>query len=315
MSEETQVTIRKAGRDEVDFILSGVDLSLANSLRRTMLAEVPTLAVDLVEIKINTSVLSDEFLSHRLGLVPLESEEIDKLKYTRDCTCEEYCDQCSVVLELKARCDSDQTMNVYSTALVPTNGATGLSLGQPVIREVDRNGILLCKLKRYQELDIRCIAKKGIAKEHAKWSPCSAIGFEYDPWNKLKHTDLWYEEDVEAEWPASSNRDWEEPPVPDAKFDYAAKPDKFYFNVETVGSLKPNEVVNKGIIELQNKIANIVMELRQFDRSRNGQANGSGAETNYGGETNYGTAYAANTDYGNGTGGLTNYGNGSATPW
>ncbi|KAM9886491.1 hypothetical protein OXX79_014153, partial [Metschnikowia pulcherrima] len=54
-----RVTIRQTERDRVDFILRGVDLSLANSLRRTMLAEVPTLAIDLVEIDANTSVLAD----------------------------------------------------------------------------------------------------------------------------------------------------------------------------------------------------------------------------------------------------------------
>ncbi|GMF01090.1 unnamed protein product [[Candida] boidinii] len=112
MSAEPQVTIRKAGRDEVDFILSDVDLSLANSIRRVMIAEVPTLAIDLVEITVNTSVLADEFISHRLGLIPLESEDIDQLKYTRECTCEDHCDKCSVVLELNAICDSEETMNV-----------------------------------------------------------------------------------------------------------------------------------------------------------------------------------------------------------
>lgn len=45
------VTIRTAEKDHVDFILRNVDLSVANSIRRTMLAEVPTLSIDLVEIE------------------------------------------------------------------------------------------------------------------------------------------------------------------------------------------------------------------------------------------------------------------------
>ena len=49
------------------------------------------------------------------------------------------------------------------------------------------------------------LAKKGIAKEHAKWAPTAAIGFEYDPHNKLKHLDYWYEEDPIKEWPLSEN--------------------------------------------------------------------------------------------------------------
>ena len=40
-------------------------MSMANALRRVMLVEVPTIAVDLVEIEQNTTVLNDEFIAHR----------------------------------------------------------------------------------------------------------------------------------------------------------------------------------------------------------------------------------------------------------
>ena len=84
---------------------------------------------------------------------------------------------------------------------------------------------------------------QGIAKEHAKWSPCSAVAFEYDPYNKLRHTSYWFEEDEKAEWPLSANAREEEPPREEEPFDFNAKPEKFYFEVETVGSLSPQEVV------------------------------------------------------------------------
>ena len=61
--EGPSVTIREAEKDHVNFILKNVDLAVANSMRRTIIAEVPTLAIDLVEIDVNTSVLADEFLS------------------------------------------------------------------------------------------------------------------------------------------------------------------------------------------------------------------------------------------------------------
>lgn len=87
--------------------------------------------------------------------------------------------------------------------------------------------------------------RKGIAKEHAKWSPCSAVGFEYDPHNRLRHTSYWFEQDEKGEWPLSENAKEEEPPRDDEPFDFNAKPNKFYMQVETVGSLTPQEVVLK----------------------------------------------------------------------
>lgn len=88
-------------------------------------------------------------------------------------------------------------------------------------------------------------ALQGIAKEHAKWSACSAVSFEYDPHNKLRHTTHWFEVDERAEWPLSDNAKEEEPPRENEAFDYSAIPKRFYFEVETVGSVSPQEVVLK----------------------------------------------------------------------
>lgn len=49
-----QVSIQDVSKGSVSFILSNVDLALANSLRRCILAEVPSMAIDLVEIGVNT---------------------------------------------------------------------------------------------------------------------------------------------------------------------------------------------------------------------------------------------------------------------
>ncbi|KZF20019.1 insert subdomain of RNA polymerase alpha subunit [Xylona heveae TC161] len=266
------VTVREAEPHLVDFILSNVDLAFANSLRRVMLAEVPTMAIDLVEVEANTSVLPDEFISHRLGLVPLNSKNVDDVLYTRDCDCEQYCENCSVTLTLHARCTGDEIMKIYARDLVVAEPRPNEWVGMPVITDPEGQGTVIAKLRKGQELRMKCIAKKGIAKEHSKWAPTAAISFEYDPHNKLRHLDYWYEEDPEKEWPKSKNAEWEDPPAEGEPFDYDAVPSRFYFEVESVGSLEPDAIIQQGVKVLQQKLAAVIQELTGGDAGPDGGA-------------------------------------------
>ena len=68
-----QIKIRVLKDDYCEFLLTDTDPSIANALRRVMIADVPTIAIDLVEVELNSTVLNDEFIAHRLGLIPLTS--------------------------------------------------------------------------------------------------------------------------------------------------------------------------------------------------------------------------------------------------
>lgn len=275
MSEEgPQIKIREATKDNVDFILSNTPMALANAFRRTMIAEIPTLAIDSVQIETNTTVLADEFIAHRLGLIPLQSMDIEQLEYCRDCFCEDHCDKCSVVLTLQALGESESTTNVYAKDLTIVSNLMGRNIGYPIIQDKEGNGVLICKLRKGQELRLTCIAKKGISKEHAKWGPTAAIEFEYDPWNKLKHTDYWYEQDPAKEWPHSKNCEYEDPPNENDSFDYNAVANTFYMNVETVGSISSDQVIIRGIDTLQKKVAGILLALSQMDQEKINFASG-----------------------------------------
>jgi len=63
--------IKHLSKEEVIFELSGVEAPLANALRRIMIAEIPTMAIEKVEMWQNTSIIPDENLAHRIGLVPI----------------------------------------------------------------------------------------------------------------------------------------------------------------------------------------------------------------------------------------------------
>ncbi|TKR94589.1 hypothetical protein L596_008854 [Steinernema carpocapsae] len=195
-NNEPEVDITEESDLIIRFVLDGTDLSIANGLRRAFIAETPTMAIDWVRIDTNSSVLHDEFVAHRMGLLPLISDTATKrLLYTRDCECTtQFCENCSVQLTLGVKC-GDGTRSVTTADMssldpevVPAQGIhVQLCNANTYEKALKRSYVdkdpLIVKLRKDQEISMICYAKKGIGKEHAKWSPVTAVSFDYDPDN------------------------------------------------------------------------------------------------------------------------------------
>ena len=145
---------------KISIKLKGVSLQYANALRRVCLNGVPVFAIDTVDIVENSSVLPDEGLAHRLGLIPLKT---DLSRYNEpskcDCQSETGCSNCKVMLVLDSG-DSDVTRTILSNEL---------SSEDDTIKPVS-DKIPIVHLAPGQRIKVECYARLGRGTEHAKWN-------------------------------------------------------------------------------------------------------------------------------------------------
>src|SRR3972149_108166 len=98
-----KVEVYNKPASEIQFAVEGVKPSFASALRRIMLSEVPTLAVEWVDFKKNDSALMDEVVANRMGLIPLTFDQ-SAYNLPEECTCKgKGCSRCQVKLVLKKK--------------------------------------------------------------------------------------------------------------------------------------------------------------------------------------------------------------------
>ena len=170
-----EVKIEYRGDNEVRFVVSGSDVNVrfVNSLRRAMIAEVPKLAIDEVKIYENNSLLYDEQLALRLGLIPLKVRNIH-----------DYSEEDKVTLTLKAESpERAGYTKVYSKELISSDpGVEPAFENIPIVKLVSKEReISGIRTVAQQRVSFEAIARLGRGKEHAKWQPVTICTFKELP--------------------------------------------------------------------------------------------------------------------------------------
>jgi len=177
-----EIEIKSKTDEELVFDIKGVDPTIVNTLRRIMIAEVPTMAIETVMINQNTSIIPDEVLAHRLGLIPILADANNFIEKKPD---DEFNDKNSMKFILKVNCYKDKdgqliNENIFSKDLIfePQGDQKKKYYNSETKRYsigLVHDDILINKLTTGMEIDLECYCTKGIGRTHAKWSPvCTA---------------------------------------------------------------------------------------------------------------------------------------------
>lgn len=158
--------------DSIEFFLKNVDISIVNALRRVIIAEVPTMAIDTITFETNSSKLQDEFLAHRIGLVPLNKPFDDIVEY-KECTCKDECPKCTS----KLTCSVTSEDTVYFTSK-HIKSELGYNIEPVSYPPPFEKGVYIAKLDKGQIIKFKAKAKLGIGKSHAKWCPVSVATYQ-----------------------------------------------------------------------------------------------------------------------------------------
>jgi len=180
-----EVNFNEVTDDRLEMVISGVAPYFVNTIRRTLLTDVPKMAIEDVEFHLgpirdssgkefeSVSSLFDEITSHRLGLIPIPTD-LELFTFRSECKCNnEGCPSCTIMYTLNKK----GPCTVYSGDLEPLSG--------PEFAIKDQL-IPIMKLTEGQAPLIYATAIIGRGKDHAKWQAVSGAGFKPYPKVELK---------------------------------------------------------------------------------------------------------------------------------
>lgn len=252
---------------EISFLVEGINSAFANELRRIMMGEVPTMAIEWVDFRANETPMPDELMANRLGQIPLT---FDRKAYEipGDCKCEgKGCSRCQTELVLKKKGPG----MVYSGDLKSKDKGV-----RPVFDKIP-----IVELFEGQELEFEAVAQLGFGKNHAKWQ-AAVVGYKNVPNITISTKDCKGESCKKCVEKCVKNPKvlavergkiiLTDPLVcnmclqcvdvcPSDAIRVEAVEDSFIFNVESISGLAPEEIVAAAADRLENKSSQLGKDL------------------------------------------------------
>ncbi|KAK9500932.1 hypothetical protein O3M35_002094 [Rhynocoris fuscipes] len=297
------VKIIKYDNQEMEFDLIGIYPGLINAFRRLLISEVPTMAIEKVTVHQNKTVMQDEILAHRLGLIPLKANpRLFQFRMEGDTV---GTDTDTLEFELNVKCVKNPHCRVghyrpedmYLDYHILSKDIKWRPMGgqSSMHKEEDigpvHNDIVIVKMRPGHELHVTMTAVKGIGKDHAKFSPVGTASYRLHPHIELLE---------EIEGPCAERlKSYFSPgvieivdikgklvaTVSNARIDMCSRnilndkdlskkvvigrrKDHYIFTIESVIKLPPDELFKEAVKILKKKCSDALAELKKIEAKK-----------------------------------------------
>lgn len=281
----------------------GISAPIANALRRIFISDVETMAIDNVLLLQNTSIIQDEVLVHRIGLVPIQADPELFQTWNQG---EPMTEDNATVFVLDVECrenpnakPTDPPHIRYTNAVVYSNQLIWVPQGNQAEKFKDApikpvyGDIPLLKLRPGQSVQAELHVTKGCGRVHAKWSPVATAYYRQKP--AVTFVEEFLGEDAEklvnccpmnvfdieeiSDKKAKTTttkavvdnilnctmcRECIRDPEQEPKIRLQRVRDHYIFTIESVGQLPPAEIFRRGIAQLKAKLGVIYHFLREY---------------------------------------------------
>lgn len=245
------------------------------------------MAIEKVYVYNNTSVIPDEVLAHRIGLIPLRADPLMfRMKSPEDHT-DEGTEYDTLDFELKFKCKKSNENAIIRNQNVYSGQIRWLPKGKQseILKDLDvgpiHDDILISKMRPGHELDLKLIAVKGIGNDHAKFSPVATAYYRLLPEIHLNRAVVGDQAKLlkscfspgvieidehgsayvkDARYDTCSRNIYRHPELADA-VTMSRIQDHFMFTVESVGAMPPEIIFVEAVKALKSKCRALLDEL------------------------------------------------------